>query len=65
MKLHDNIPSALKHPTVWAGIAGAVASVAASVSGHAQTALLSISGCCSVVAIVLKSPDSEPKDTGQ
>lgn len=62
MRLHDDITSALKHPTTWAGIAGAIASVAASVSGHIQTALLSASGACSVIAIILKSPDTEKLD---
>lgn len=61
IKFHASIPAALKHPSVWAGISGAIASVAANLTGHMQTVLLSAGGLCSVVAIILKSPDTVDK----
>lgn len=58
LNFHTSVPQALKHPSVWAGIAGAIASVAASTAPPIQTILLSVSGLASVMAIVLKSPDT-------
>lgn len=57
LSFHTNL-SALKHPSVWAGIAGAVASVASSTTPPWQTGLLALSGFCSVMAIIIKSPDT-------
>ena len=58
IKFHKSVPTALKYPSVWAGISGAIASVASSLTGHMQTIFLTLSGFCSVVAIVLKSPNT-------
>lgn len=57
MRFHTNL-GALAYPVVWAAIAGALTNVAASVQGHFQIWLLSLSGICTVVAVVLKSPDT-------
>jgi hypothetical protein len=61
MLIHASVPAALKHPATWAGIAGALITTAENLEGHLKTALLSGSGVCSVVAIILKSPDANPE----
>jgi hypothetical protein len=56
MCTHHNVWSALGHPSVWVGVAGALSAISAQLDKPYNIILLAISGVCSVIAIFIRTP---------
>jgi len=57
---HKSVPSALAHPSVWAGIAGVLTSTGAELDKPYSVACFVLSACCSIAAILLRTPLEQP-----
>ena len=59
MRVHQGYMPALHYPSVWAGIAGVMSSMAAELDKPYSTACFVASAFCSLIAIVMRAPPEE------
>jgi hypothetical protein len=62
MQFHSDIISALRHPSTWAGISGVMSSMGTQLDKPFSILCYCLSAVCSIVAIIVKTPDPEPAD---
>jgi len=61
MQFHKNLLTALHHPSFWLGVSGTCLSLAQNIDKPVSTILIGAGGVCSLVALVLKTPDHSHK----
>lgn len=65
MQFHSTIVSALQHPSTWAGFSGVMSSMGTQLDKPFSVLCYFLAALCSVIAIIVKTPQTEASDQKQ